>query len=256
MNVRLVAIALTLSSYVAWGAAMPRPFGGPTVAEQYLLSAANAERVQRGLHPLRWDGSLYVAANYHAQQMAERESISHQYDGEPELAARGQEAGARFSVIAENVATAPSAIMIQEAWMNSPKHRENLLDPRVDSIGIRVVSRDGRLFAVEDLDRSVIQLSLEQQESAVGQVLQSLADLEVRQGAGTARNTCAMNSGYAGDRRPWFVMRYTAYDLTKIPEMLQQKLASRQYREAAVGACSAQGTQSFSAYSIAVMLYK
>ena len=256
MNVRLVAIALTLSSYVAWGAAMPRPFGGPTVAEQYLLSAANAERVQRGLHPLRWDGSLYVAANYHAQQMAERESISHQYDGEPELAARGQEAGARFSVIAENVATAPSAIMIQEAWMNSPKHRENLLDPRVDSIGIRVVSRDGRLFAVEDLDRSVMQLSLEQQERAVGQVLQSVADVEIRPGSGDARNTCAMNSGYAGDRRPWFVMRYTALDLGKIPEMLQQKLASGKYREAAVGACSAAGAQNFSVYSIAVMLYK
>jgi hypothetical protein len=226
------------------------------VAEQYLLSAANAERVQRGLQPLRWDGALYAAANYHAQQMAERESISHQYEGEPELTARGQEAGARFSVIAENVATAPSAIMIQEAWMNSPKHRENLLDPRVDSIGIRVVSRDGRLFAVEDLDRSVMQLSLEQQERAVGQVLQSVADVEIRPGSGDARNTCAMNSGYAGDRRPWFVMRYTALDLGKIPEMLQQKLASGKYREAAVGACSAAGAQNFSVYSIAVMLYK
>jgi hypothetical protein len=235
---------------------MPRPGVRPTVAEQYLLSAANAERVQRGLQPLRWDGALYAAANYHAQQMAERESISHQYEGEPELTARGQEAGARFSVIAENVATAPSAIMIQEAWMNSPKHRENLLDPRVDSIGIRVVSRDGRLFAVEDLDRSVMQLSLEQQERAVGQVLQSVADVEIRPGSGDARNTCAMNSGYAGDRRPWFVMRYTAFDLGKIPEMLQQKLASGKYREAAVGACSAAGAQNFSVYSIAVMLYK
>jgi hypothetical protein len=248
MNVRLVALALTFSSYVAWGAAMPRPGGGPTVAEQYLLSAANAERVERGLQPLRWDSALYVAANYHAQQMAERESISHQYEGEPELSARGQEAGARFSVIAENVATAPSAIMIQEAWMKSPKHRENLLDPRV--------SRDGQLFAVEDFDRSVMQLSLEQQERAVGRVLQSVADLEILPGSGAARNTCAMDSGYAGDRRPWFVMRYTASDLSRIPDMLQEKLASGRYREAAVGACPAEGVQNFSAYSIAVLLYK
>jgi hypothetical protein len=235
MNVRLVAMALILCSYTAWGAAMPRPGGGPTVAEQYLLSAANAERVQRGLQPLRWDSALYVAANYHAQQMAERESISHQYAGEPELSARGQEAGARFSVIAENVATAPSAIMIQEAWMKSPKHRENLL---------------------EDFDHSVMQLSLAQQERAVGRVLQSVADVEIVPGSGAARDTCAMDSGYAGDRRPWFVMRYTASDLSRIPEMLQQKLASGRYREAAVGACSAEGIQNFSAYSIAVMLYK
>ncbi len=63
---------------------------------------------------------------------------------------RGQAAGARFSVISENVAEAPSALMIQDAWMNSPKHRENLLDPRVDSIGIRVIARGDRLYAVED----------------------------------------------------------------------------------------------------------
>jgi Cysteine-rich secretory protein family len=255
MNVRWIAIALALSSCVAWGASAPR-LGGPTVAEQYLLSAANAERVQRGLQPLRWDSALYEAASYHAQQMAERETISHQYDGEPELTARGQEAGARFSVIAENVAEAPSAILIQEAWMNSPKHRENLLDPRVDSIGIRVVGREGRLYAVEDFDRSVMQLSLEQQENAVGQLLHSVADVEVLPGSGTARHTCAMNSGYAGERRPWFVMRYTALDLTKMPAMLQQKLASGQYREAEVGACSAERVHNFSVYSIAVMLYK
>jgi hypothetical protein len=76
-------------------------------------------------------------------------------------------------VISENVAEAPSALMIQEAWMNSAKHRENLLDPRVDSIGIRVIARGDRLYAVEDFDRSVMNLSLEQQEVAVGQLLQS-----------------------------------------------------------------------------------
>jgi hypothetical protein len=65
-----------------------------------------------------------------------------------------------------------------------------------------------------------------------------------------------MNSGYAGERRPWFVMRYTALDLTKMPAMLQQKLASGQYREAEVGACSAERVHNFSVYSIAVMLYK
>ncbi|MGC2496619.1 MAG: CAP domain-containing protein, partial [Acidobacteriaceae bacterium] len=86
---------------------MPRLVSGPTVAEQYLLSAANAERAQRGLQPLHWDRALYDAASYHAEQMAERESISHQYEGEPELMVRGQAAGARFSVISENVAEAP-----------------------------------------------------------------------------------------------------------------------------------------------------
>lgn len=256
MNVRLIPVALFLACGVAWGASMPRLVSGPTVAEQYLLSAANAERAQRGLQPLHWDRALYDAASYHAEQMAERESISHQYEGEPELMVRGQAAGARFSVISENVAEAPSALMIQDAWMNSPKHRENLLDPRVDSIGIRVIARGDRLYAVEDLDRSVTNLSLEQQEVAVAQLLQSKSSVAILPTTQDARRTCSMESGYAGDRRPWFVMRYTADDLTKIPTMLEQRLASGSYNAAVVGACPAEGTHSFSAYSIAVLLYR
>ena len=49
----------------------------PSVAEQYLFAAANAERAQQGLPVLRWDESLYRAAEGHAVEMASRESISH-----------------------------------------------------------------------------------------------------------------------------------------------------------------------------------
>jgi Cysteine-rich secretory protein family len=257
MKAQLVAIALSLSCCAAWSAApLPRPMGGPTVAEQYLFSAANIERVQRGLHPLRWDPSLFQAAVYHAQEMAERESISHQYEGEPDLSARGEGAGARFSEIAENVAEAPSAVMIHEAWMNSPHHRANLLDPKVDSIGISVVSKNGQLYAVEDFDRTVVKLSVEQQESAVQELLESTGSVKVLPSSDDARRTCAMERGYAGSRQPWFTVRYTAADLSRLPSMLQQKLASGKYSEAEVGACAAQDTQNFSAYGIAVMLYR
>jgi hypothetical protein len=256
MRVRLIAIALLLTCGVAWSAAVPRLISGPTVAEQFLLASANAERAQRGLRPLRWDRALYDSANYHAQLMAERETISHQYEGEPELTARGQVAGAHFSVISENVAEAPSALMIEQAWMNSPKHRDNLLDPRVDSIGIRVISRGEELYAVEDFDRSVMNLSLNEQEVAVGQQLQSRSSIAILPATEDARRTCSMESGYAGGRRPWFVMRYTAADLTEIPKMLEQRLASGGYNAAAVGACPVEGAHNFSAYSIAVMLYR
>jgi len=208
------------------------------------------------LQPLHWDRALYDAASYHAEQMAQRETISHQYEGEPELMARGQAAGARFSVISENVAEAPSALVIQEAWMNSAKHRENLLDPRVDSIGIRVIARGDRLYAVEDFDRSVTNLSLEQQEVAVAQLLQSRSSVAILPTTADARRTCSMETGYAGERRPWFVMRYTADDLSKIPTMLEQRLATGSYNAAVVGACPAEGVHNFSAYSIAVLLYR
>jgi len=64
-----------------------------------------------------------------------------------------------------------------------------------------------------------------------------------------------MDSGYAGSRKPWFVMRFTSGDLSHLPQILTDKLATGRYRQAAVGACPATGTQNFSAYNIAVLLY-
>jgi hypothetical protein len=251
----MILIAVFLFCQLAWSAPMPRESVQPTVAEQYLFAKANAERTQRGLRPLHWDDTLYRAAVEHAREMAAREAISHQFPGELDLSARGRQTGARFSRIAENVAEAPTAVQIHQAWMHSPGHRANLLDPAVDSLGIGVSSRDGELFAVEDFDRSFMKLSLDEQESEVGDLLQSNSLIKILPRSGDARRTCAMETGYSGGRMPWFIMRYTAADLSRLPDTLKQKLASRKYHRAAVGACAASGTQNFSAYSIAVMLY-
>ncbi|HVG26905.1 MAG TPA: CAP domain-containing protein, partial [Acidobacteriaceae bacterium] len=178
-----------------------------TVAEQYLFAAANAERVHRGLRPLRWEPTLYQAAQQHAGQMASRQSISHQYPGEPELADRGRIAGARFTVIAENVAEAWSAPEIHEAWMQSPDHRANLLDPRVNAVGISVLRRGGQLYAVEDFDRTVESMTFEEQENAVAELLRTEASVTMLPVVEDARRTCSMETGFAGSRRPWFVMR-------------------------------------------------
>ena len=247
--VRLVCVFALLLSAMGLRAGAQR-----TVSEQYLFQAANAERLQRGLQPLRWDPSLYRAAGNHAREMAERQSISHQYPGEMELTERGKLAGARFSTIAENVAMAPTAVVIHDAWMKSPHHRENLLDPAVDSVGISVLQRNGELYAVEDFDRSVERLTLDEQESQVAELVQRVAQVSVAS-SDDARQTCRMRSGYAGHRQPWFVMRYTAGDLTRLPEQLTEKLASGRFHQAVIGACQARERQPFTAFSIAVLLY-
>jgi len=229
--------------------------GPDSIAEQYLFTMANQERQQRGLPTLHWDSTLYRAANNHAREMASRESISHQYPGEAELATRGKLAGAHFSVISENVAEAPTAVWIHDAWMKSEGHRKNLLDPDVDSVAIRVLSRKGQLYAVEDFDRSVQDLSLDAQEHAVDALLKATSSLNVLPSTSDARRTCAMETGYAGSHEPWFVMRYTAGDLTQLPDQLKTKLTSGKYHQAVVGACDAHHTDAFTAYNIAVLLY-
>lgn len=246
--------ALCLSTLNAW-TPIARAQLQNSVAEQYLFAAANAERVQRGLQPLRWDAALYRAAQGHAREMAARASISHQYPGEAELADRGRQAGARFSEIAENVAEAPTAVRIHDAWMNSPGHRANLLDSQVDSVGISVLRRDGQLYAVQDFGRTVATLSFAQQEDKVGSLLLSTAPIELLPTSEDVRRTCSMDTGYSGTRRPWFVMRYTAGDLTSLPDALKVELNSGKFHQAAVGACSPRGNQPFTAFNIAVLLY-
>ncbi|MFP5267602.1 MAG: CAP domain-containing protein [Acidobacteriota bacterium] len=256
MRVQAVAVALCLCCPAMSGAS-PVIRQNLSVAEQYLFSAANAERARYGVQPLRWSPGLYRAASRHAWLMAERGAISHQFPGEPDLKERGAAEGLRFSEIAENVAEAPTAVLIQQAWLHSPEHRRNMLDPAVDSVAIRVVQGEGgELFAVEDFDRTVSDLSLAQQEQQVGRLLDSVSSIQVLPGAEEARKTCRMDSGYAGPRHPLFVMRFTAVKLDRLPSQLRQRLATGRYRQAEVGACPVGPSEGFSMYSIAVLLYR
>ena len=229
--------------------------GPASVAEQYLFSAANAERAQRGVPPLAWDGALYRAALAHAREMSARQSISHQYAGEADLAERAKMAGVHFSVVAENVAEAPTAIVVHDAWMHSPDHRRNLLDDRVDRVAIAVTVRRGEIYAVEDFDHGVAERSFHDQEQSVASLISQTPGMSITVDDPFARETCAMSTGFAGERRPWFVMRFSAGELDVLPEALKSRLATGRYREAAVGACSTHAAQPFSSYSIAVLLY-
>ena len=230
--------------------------GPASVAEQYLFQAANTERMQRGLPALRWDAALYRAATSHALEMAARESISHQYPGEADVAGRAGNAGARFSVVEENVAEAPDAVTVHRAWMESEGHRENLLDPEVNRVAISVRSRNGELYAVEDFARSVEAVSFDDQEMAIADLLRTTPELNIQVGDEAARATCAMEEGYAGARRPWFVMRFTTGELDALPAELRSRLESGRYHQAVVGACAAKrSSRPFSSYNLVVLLY-
>lgn len=230
----------------------------PNVAEQLLLSQANQDRAQKNLPQLKRDPLLAQAALYHAYQMAEHADISHGFPGEPDLSARGASAGVRFSLITENVAEAGEPTIIHNMWMNSEGHRANLLDPEVNVVGIAVVTREHEVYAVEDFASTVDTMSLNEQETAISNLLSTSGlaigntDPEV---LANARQTCGMASGYAGLRQPWFIMRYTASRLDQLPQQIKSRLNSGKYHQAVVGACSPIEPSAFSSYSIAILLY-
>jgi len=249
-----LALAMLLATP---GVRAQRNFGAEnnlTVAEQYLLAAANQARASQGLPPVHLDPVLTEASAAHAREMAIHAGISHQFNGEPDLAERGANAGAHFSLITENVGEAPTSVIIHDLWMHSPGHRANLLDPNVDSIGIAIVTRNNELYAVEDFASTVQTLSLNQQERTVAGVLEK-SGMKVAETTEDARQTCTMSTGYVGSRQPWFIMRYTASTLNEIPSQLKTRLSSGKYHQAVVGACMTSRKTPFTAYNIAVLLY-
>jgi hypothetical protein len=224
------------------------------VAEPYLFAAANQDRAAHNLPPLSQSDGLAVAAHMHALEMVKHGAISHQFNGEADLAARAGRAGAHFSLVTENVAESPDAARIEDLWMASAGHRANLLDAKVDSIGISVIRDGDEYYAVEDFAHIVQVLSIADQEAQVAHLVAEMG-VQVQASTPDARQTCSMQQGFAGKRQPWFVMRYTTSNLSRLPQQLASRLDSGKYHQAVVGACVTSAQGPFSAYSVAVLLF-
>ena len=225
----------------------------PTESEKFLFDAVNRERVFEKLHPLKWDANLASAARAHARQMAERNRLSHQFSGEPDLAKRARDAGAYFSMVAENVAEAPSINELHIEWMKSPPHRANILNPKLTAIGIAVEMRGEQYFAVQDFSTAVNSLTKVEQEKKVGELLHARG-LRIAENSDDARKACDSSVTMPGVRS-LAVVQFEAPDLNQLPEQLAGAIKRGAYKTAAVGACSAGESTGFSRFRIAVLLY-
>jgi Cysteine-rich secretory protein family len=233
----------------------PNLFAQSSAASQTLFTSANQARAAAGLHPLKWDDALAKAAHQHALKMAQMNQLSHQFPGEPPMQDRAKQAGASFSLIAENIAQGPSPEGIHQQWMHSAPHRANLLDPQLNAVGIAVVQSGNTLFAVQDFSASVPTASLTEQERQVASELVARhAELNVDAGSADARKTCELGQGYAGDK-PATVLRYESSDITHIPDEVLQKIPQGKYHQALVGACHATGNSTFARFRVAILLF-
>jgi hypothetical protein len=184
--------------------------------------------------------------------MAQLDQMSHQLPGEPNLLARASEAGARFSVVAENVAIGPDPAVIHTMWMHSPGHRANILSPQLSAVGIAVVQGSSGLFAAQDFSRRVVTSNPDQQ-------VQQVVSLLVARGlqataADDAGASCDVNHKFAPTSAATLV-RYETPNLDKLPDVLDQRLQTRKFRAATVAACTANSAPGFSRFRITVLLF-
>jgi hypothetical protein len=223
-----------------------------------LLALVNEARAAAGAGPLKWDDALAVAARKHTQRMASEGPIGHRYPGELDLSERAGLAGAHFDLIEENVAIGTTADQIHDEWMHSTGHRQNMLNPDVDRVGIAVIASRGVLYATADYSHGVKKLSQEQAEEQIAGLMRP-SGVKILPNPALARDACRLENGAPrtnGGVPPAFVMRWQDSDLSHLPKPLQDKLASRNYHHAAVGSCEPNGDAgTFTAYRIAVLLY-
>jgi uncharacterized protein YkwD len=148
---RIVAgLAVHLALLSAVGVAQNR-VPGP---ERDLFDATNRERRAHGLPALQWNDALAIAARRHAIEMAQKDTLSHQFPGEASLPSRVRQTGAHFVWLSENVALGPNTSLIHAQFVKSPPHRANILDTDMNVVGIGIVERNGQLFAVEDFSKA------------------------------------------------------------------------------------------------------
>ncbi|MDQ6882876.1 MAG: CAP domain-containing protein [Candidatus Dormibacteraeota bacterium] len=131
----------------------PPPVVGVGGAAGVQLSLVNSDRAANGVAALSYSGTLARVAQYRAQDMLNRNYFSH-YDP-----ATGQLAfvqlfhlwGIGYSSAGENIAwsTNPSMAQINIMFMNSPEHRDNILNGAYHRVGIGVASNGARTMVVE-----------------------------------------------------------------------------------------------------------
>lgn len=129
----LVGVVLTLlSALLLVPVAQKSPVDANPGDESAFVAAVNRARANAGLPALVVDGQLTSLARGWAQHQASAGQISH---------ANPISSGvtSTWSKLGENVGTGPSVQPIMDAFIASPGHRANILDPEFTHIGVGVV---------------------------------------------------------------------------------------------------------------------
>jgi len=111
-----------------------------TDAEE-LLALTNQARLENNLPPLFLNATLNQAAFNKAENLLAKQYFSHNSPDGLKFSQWITAAGyTDYSIIGENLAMGFNGNQaVLQAWLNSPKHRQNILDPRFKEIGLVVL---------------------------------------------------------------------------------------------------------------------
>ncbi|MEZ5320748.1 MAG: CAP domain-containing protein [Microthrixaceae bacterium] len=105
------------------------------------LGLVNGARAAAGLPALRWDDNAAGKAQRWAQHLADTNTLAH--------SRLTTEITGNWVILGENVGYAGSVEQVHDGFMNSPRHRGSILNPRFSSAGVGVATRGNLVFVVE-----------------------------------------------------------------------------------------------------------
>ncbi|HWR37664.1 MAG TPA: CAP domain-containing protein [Clostridia bacterium] len=237
-------------------------------SEQELVRLVNEERAKAGLGTLETDDRLTQVARQHSELMAEKNALSHQFGGEPNVLRRIASTTLRFNSSGENVAFDATARRAHVGLMNSPPHRANIMRSGFNVIGVGVVRKGDLIYVTQNFAHRLPEISIVEAEQIIAKAFASLRksagantlpqrrNPELRKIACDMANDDRLNAsalrGIDGVRN---MVVYTATELDKLPSSAQ-KLREEQASGYSVGACFAKSASYPNAvYWVALVTY-
>lgn len=138
---RLLAVMAVLMAFaVPLAAPAEADRANPAADEQSFVAKINQVRAERGLRPLAVNGELTTIGRRWAGRMAAAGQISHNQNFPNEVTQDWEKLG-------ENVGVGSNAAELHDAFVKSPAHLRNIVDPDFTHIGVGVVyASDGSLY--------------------------------------------------------------------------------------------------------------
>jgi hypothetical protein len=145
------AVSVAAVAWVTWtggghaaparAATTPAAVADPGSAAS-LVGYINQERSAAGLTAVAADSDLTTMAVEHSWAMEEADELFHN----PDLSSQVQ----NWLMLGENVGVGSDPADIAAAFMASPEHRQNILCPQFQEVGLGVVDQGGTLWVTED----------------------------------------------------------------------------------------------------------
>lgn len=122
----------------------------PVIIEENLFKFVNQEREKQSLPLLTLSPELSHLARAHSQDMAQQQKLSHLASSRKDYTERLTEKGFYFMERGENVVFSETfkPEFIHQSLMASPAHRENILDPKFDQVGIGVILKEEKGYYI------------------------------------------------------------------------------------------------------------